>query len=520
MGTRPSKLAAAIQIGPNKPAAAIQIGTSSGDKGLFQHEPLDRTKQSIRLVKVLPHLSNDGFIQCELTHNTISEASWTCLSYQWGEVNPSTSKIIQMNGYYLEVRRNLFNFLELLQSSNYQSNRRLSAMSQTCYWIDALCIDQTNNLERNHQVAQMGDIFAGAKFVHIWLGKVLVPEVFRYFLLGPANSTGINEWKKYFANYHAGLGWNVFKNGYWDRAWVTQEIMLARSIVVSLGTELFGYEDLFYHAKHMPEYRTDDSFYQFEFVRNDLRTKFLGASMVYLLYHFRRKKCSIQRDRVYSLLSFCDAHERRQIEVDYDTSNNDLVCQILDFHRDRMCVCAAAIVARALCSEAAIVGSPLYYEHKTPEWRLDDIHRRGLCLQVVVKGFQVQRRPSSRRFEIVPRPAAGFSECLEHWLLEFQLVSNISPCRSVDTIDNDRELVPFSEFFTNWGEKGCVWSSLWRGWKISVRDKKENICAIRTAMPELARSGPYANIPCAVVSSGATLPGEFIQAIEIVHDME
>jgi hypothetical protein len=39
-------------------------------------------------------------------------------------------------------------------------------------------------------------------------------------------------------------------------------------------------------------------------------------------------------------------------------------------------------------------------------------------------------------------------------------------------------------------------------------------------MPELARSGPYANIPCAVVSSGATLPGEFIQAIEIVHDME
>jgi hypothetical protein len=36
-------------------------------------------------------------------------------------------------------------------------------------WIDALCIDQRNTAERNHQVQQMGRIYSGATTVPIWL---------------------------------------------------------------------------------------------------------------------------------------------------------------------------------------------------------------------------------------------------------------------------------------------------------------------------------------------------------------
>ena len=37
-------------------------------------------------------------------------------------------------------------------------------------FIDALCIDQSDIAERNHQVRQMGDVYRAAKAVVAWLG--------------------------------------------------------------------------------------------------------------------------------------------------------------------------------------------------------------------------------------------------------------------------------------------------------------------------------------------------------------
>jgi hypothetical protein len=41
----------------------------------------------------------------------------------------------------------------------------------TYYWIDALCVDQSNITERNAQVARMADVFKKADGVVVWLGK-------------------------------------------------------------------------------------------------------------------------------------------------------------------------------------------------------------------------------------------------------------------------------------------------------------------------------------------------------------
>jgi hypothetical protein len=37
-------------------------------------------------------------------------------------------------------------------------------------WIDAICINQHETQERNHQVSQMGIIFKQAAMVIVWLG--------------------------------------------------------------------------------------------------------------------------------------------------------------------------------------------------------------------------------------------------------------------------------------------------------------------------------------------------------------
>jgi hypothetical protein len=38
-------------------------------------------------------------------------------------------------------------------------------------WADAICIDQTNNSERGHQVNIMGEIYRTARNVVVYLGK-------------------------------------------------------------------------------------------------------------------------------------------------------------------------------------------------------------------------------------------------------------------------------------------------------------------------------------------------------------
>jgi hypothetical protein len=74
--------------------------------------------------------------------------------------------MILLNGKIFSVRQNLFDFLYMACTEP-----KVLGLTQEKYWIDALCINQSNIPERNHQVAQMGDIFGSAQCVHVWLGE-------------------------------------------------------------------------------------------------------------------------------------------------------------------------------------------------------------------------------------------------------------------------------------------------------------------------------------------------------------
>ncbi|OAL43075.1 heterokaryon incompatibility, partial [Pyrenochaeta sp. DS3sAY3a] len=84
--------------------------------------------------------------------------SYSCLSYMWGD--PEEQHAILINGKTFKVRRNLWDFLRVAQTKLFNN----------FLWIDALCIDQQNTQERNHQVQQMGNIYSRAKTVLLWLG--------------------------------------------------------------------------------------------------------------------------------------------------------------------------------------------------------------------------------------------------------------------------------------------------------------------------------------------------------------
>jgi hypothetical protein len=119
------------------------------DHLMFRHTPLDQGKTSIRLVRVLPWLSDTLLIRCEVIHavippsykyngigNLLRPASATdiecppylCLSYTWGDPLDNGCTI-KLNGKVFKVRENLWTFLHTAREK----------FNDTYLWIDALC---------------------------------------------------------------------------------------------------------------------------------------------------------------------------------------------------------------------------------------------------------------------------------------------------------------------------------------------------------------------------------------------
>nr|POF04586.1 heterokaryon incompatibility protein 6, or allele [Quercus suber] len=146
---------------------ASQIGVPSDDMtslGYYLHSPLHRP-DNIRLICLEPAPTFTGEIRCILIEVNLQNVQlYEALSYSWGETRSGESlatKSITCHGQKLPVPEGAFSAL-----------RRLRRLDRVRYlWIDSICIDQSSNVERSHQVQMMASIFAGASRVLAWVGE-------------------------------------------------------------------------------------------------------------------------------------------------------------------------------------------------------------------------------------------------------------------------------------------------------------------------------------------------------------
>ncbi|OCL07959.1 HET-domain-containing protein [Glonium stellatum] len=125
----------------------------------FQHTALEG-ERTIRLVELLPSVLGWSGIQCTLRAVPLQGAPvYEALSYTWGAEEPAHQ--ISCNEKTMIVGPNLFHALGRLR---FRTTARL-------LWIDAICINQKDFKEKNHQIPLMGSIYAQAKRVVIWLGE-------------------------------------------------------------------------------------------------------------------------------------------------------------------------------------------------------------------------------------------------------------------------------------------------------------------------------------------------------------
>ena len=129
----------------------------------YKYKPLPTSPATIRLCAI--HIpSTSAFeepVVCS-THNfkldVAARIGYCALSYAWGE--PNFDQTLAFNGYPLRVTSHLCKALQRLRSHGIK-----------WVWVDAICIDRSNTLERNAQVSLMGRRYSSAEFTAICLGE-------------------------------------------------------------------------------------------------------------------------------------------------------------------------------------------------------------------------------------------------------------------------------------------------------------------------------------------------------------
>lgn len=328
-------------VNPTKPGLKEVKQEDTGPFGLYQ--PLHRSPCQIRLLHVDP--KSEDLINCSLSivelGNDNSEAAkptYRTLSYAWGSADDP--KPIWVNGHQVHISRNLYDFLLLFRSR--------PSLTDLPIWIDQLCIDQSSNEEKAHQVSIMDRIYRGAKETLAWLGsdqddglafralRQLYPN-FEDSLNGPSSSR--EPFDRSIYGYHDALrSWPnaeetdsllpLIQADYWTRHWVCQELALSSHCTFLYGASMFklkhlcavsdkfkqicdggGYEagrmlDLIESSMHPKPY--------------PLATRWSDAALF-----AKGSKCVDGRDKVYGIQSLFDA--RLRIEVDYSIDASDVL---------------------------------------------------------------------------------------------------------------------------------------------------------------------------------------------------
>ncbi|KAK5714901.1 hypothetical protein LTR15_010317 [Elasticomyces elasticus] len=203
--------------------------------------------------------------EVEITLESIEYANlhgYIALSYTWEMPfgNPSldidysdtlkNGRTILCNGKELAVTRNLYEALEVLRVSKEYGQKQ--------FWVDAICIDQSNEGEKDLQVKFMAKIYQRAQ-VLVWLGGMddhassAIALIESLCALEPEQRHGITptsiSQRQYGEIVHDMRRWIslacFFLRRWFIRAWVVQEVLSsANDINILCGDQKLSWKDL------------------------------------------------------------------------------------------------------------------------------------------------------------------------------------------------------------------------------------------------------------------------------------
>ncbi|CZT24291.1 uncharacterized protein RCC_10012 [Ramularia collo-cygni] len=150
--------------GPNTMQNVVTTSFISPIARATFHRHLSNAHDEFRVLRI--GQGRDGSpLSCDLEHCQIrTPPKYDAISYCWGTESPSR-EITSGNLKGFLISEHLWRALQRLRMAN----------KERLVWIDALCIDQHNVVERNHQIALMRQIYTTAFRTIIWIGDLQGP---------------------------------------------------------------------------------------------------------------------------------------------------------------------------------------------------------------------------------------------------------------------------------------------------------------------------------------------------------
>lgn len=228
------------------------------------YKPLDKDTREIRLFEILPSEDINATVEIRLFPHRLGDMSGQFIpfSYVWGD--PTDTEPIKVNGMSTAVTRNLADFLKQTRALLLDILTKGSWDKPAIFWADAICINQQDMEERNHQVQLLKPIYSSAPLALAWLGHFSDAHLAVSLAesLGPPHSLGFisnlpnldySSWMHAHPHLWAvsegrNAYWEAYKalvqSPYWTRTWTFQEMVLPTDVLFMCGSSLIKWQSI------------------------------------------------------------------------------------------------------------------------------------------------------------------------------------------------------------------------------------------------------------------------------------
>jgi len=316
------------------------VETMSAPGEGFPYSPLDQESREIRILVLDPGTSGSRIsfhLKTASFKNERHFLEYEALSYEWGD--STRDKQIFIRDHAIEVRENLWYALDALRLPN----------EPRFLWIDAICINQNDISERNHQVQQMADIYSQASRVLVWLGTAtpqsrLAMSHLRKLsaLLYDKPKPSVGQMARSPQKWAALL--NLLEKSYWSRVWIVQEIGLAKEIQVICGEDQVPWavvQDLIQCLETIDPAILPKAAV---FVKSSLPAKLQKHRIAHengsctlsgLLEDCAESLCTVPHDKIYGFLGLANDCRGEDFLIDYEKSTLELHADVVSFQIEK-----------------------------------------------------------------------------------------------------------------------------------------------------------------------------------------
>ncbi|KAN0098909.1 Heterokaryon incompatibility protein (HET) domain containing protein [Hyaloscypha variabilis] len=327
----------------------------------YHYIPLTEGTKAIRIMRLNPGERFESELSCEIITAELSGKNipvYEAISYAWEGQSPDQNHFLVCHSKDEKNTKLLItkNCAEALR--RFRRNDGIRAL-----WIDAICIDQSSTQDRNHQVRIMGEIYARAQRVLIWLGEdassntAITLQLMRDLARSNPNNDEerrpLESRMKSICNLSDSpanpdvYGWNIyialFERPWFKRMWTLQEIVLndSNETTVTCGEHSITWTEIEKATRSISEMGWDQrclisttmGLYQhlstlIMFSRDERNAQSRPPPVSSIFEQCRVRESTDPKDKVFALYGLCCNLDIRLPVPDYGKSLDQIYSQV------------------------------------------------------------------------------------------------------------------------------------------------------------------------------------------------